>query len=211
MKKLGTVIFILVILGSIFLTTGISGMRLNLRPVLPYNTMADDQVKKGVVICGYVRINLGFFAEEYTTTGEKTGDSAYYYVLPAGNKVMALRCRESDKKAELDAQAVQITKNPEIWCDIGKRNAAKVEQGVFIQGAVSEMNSSILEYMKEYLTPEGESDSIVEILPYIVDTSMVSTRINITYISAGMIILTLAAVFSYMLLKRIKYDEQRRF
>lgn len=104
MRAIARLILALLVVGVIFTGFGITGIIDNSKPVISYETLTEDQVKKGAVISGEIKSNLGAVAEEYSTrNGIKTGSSSYYYAILVGNKVMAFKT--SSFKSRLDEQA----------------------------------------------------------------------------------------------------------
>lgn len=224
MKRLSRLLLVLVVIGGVLLFVGAGGIRDNLQTVLPYDTLTEDQVKKGAVIGGEVKMNLGNFAEEYNTrNGVKTGGSSYYYAIVVGNKVMALRCGNNNKKSVLDTQANLFTRNLSSWSDVekalggkddskdqdtkdkkskkGKDEKAEADsaptsevQPVQFKGVVSKMDSDVLKYMREYLTPTGSSEPVLEIIPYEVSISMSTMGMSVGFTVGGLALLLIAVL-----------------
>lgn len=228
MKRLSRLLLAMVVVGGVLLYLGIGGIRDNLQPVQSYETVTTDQIKKGAVISGEVKMNLGNFAEEYNTrNGVKTG-SSYYYAIMVGDKVMALRCGNNNKKNILDTQANQFTRSLSSWDDVqkalggsddskdqdtkknSKKNknkkseekqteetdttAASSIMPVQFKGVVSKMDSDVLKYLNEYLTPTGSSQPVLEIIPYEVSISMMTMGASVGMTIGGLVLVLLTVL-----------------
>ncbi len=233
MKRLSRLLLAMVVVGGVLLYLGIGGIRDNLQPVRSYETLTTDQIKKGAVISGEVKMNLGNFAEEYNTrNGVKTG-SSYYYAIMVGDKVMALRCGNNNKKNILDTQANLFTRSLSSWEDVqkalggsddskdqdtkknskkNKKSEEKQTEGtdttatssvmpVQFKGVVSKMDSDVLKYLNEYLTPTGSSQPVLEIIPYEVSISMMTMGVSVG-LTIGGLVLVLLTVLVFVKLRK---------
>lgn len=234
MRRISRLLLVLLVFGVMFTGFGVSGIIDNNKPVISYETLTEDQVKKGAVIGGEIKTNLGAVAEEYSTeNGVKKGGSSYYYAILVGNKVMAFKTSSSSNKSMLDSQARQATDLlDEVLSGMGtqpsddandnsaksskkkksknnkKKDAAQKEaeeeaalqeqtaeqMAVPFKGKVSKLDEDVERYLRESLTLQGESEPILEIIPYAVSATMMSMNTAIGFLAVGIVCLLLTVL-----------------
>ncbi len=202
MRRLSRLILVLLVMGVIFIGFGIVGLIDNNKTVIPYETLTESQLKKGAVVGGEVKSNLGSFAEEYDKEdGSGSSSSDYYYAVLVGQKVMAIKC--SGEIAErFEAQAEQFTGFEEESGKTAKNSKKKgnksktdsvssgeEKEGIVIKGKVSKMDSKIQGFLRESLTLTGESKPVLEIAPYVISATMMTMKTAIGFLVAGIVLL----------------------
>lgn len=242
MRRLSRLLLVLLVFGIMFTGFGVTGIIDNNKPVIPYESLTEAQLKHGAVVSGSINSNLGAIAEEYSTrNGIKSGSSSYYYAILVGSKVMAFKTSSATTKSQLDTQADRMLSSLESLADLTngsagkstednnskqeskkknskknkKKNAEQKEAeqeaaadaeiaealSVPFKGKVSKMDDDVARLLKEFLTPTGESQPLLEISPYVVSSSMMSMKGSIGFLIAGIACL-LITVLAFLRMRR---------
>lgn len=161
-----------------------------------YDSLVASDIKKGMIVEGYLSANLGAFMESYTTrNGVKTGSSQYTYLIPVGeNEYMGLLNNTTAMETELDAQT-------EDTYNYLAGNTITPPSTVHFKGRVVGMDSEEKGYMSSYMRDIGFSDN--EITTYALSYYIKCENYDGGFVEIGIGIVCLAIGAAIIIIPRL--------
>ncbi len=144
-KRLFGVLFVV---GVILICTGATDTARGHKTPVDFAVLKAEEVKKNLIVEGDLYVNLGPFAENYTTrNGVKTGNSRYTYLIPVGDaEYMGFLNNTVDMQDQLDTQTAD---------SFDYMSGGGMPSAVHFKGRVIGMDSETKGYMHDYMADMG--------------------------------------------------------
>lgn len=150
-------------------------------------TLTEKQLQEGSMIEGKILFNMGDF---FTDNAEEYKEGCTHYAILLGDKIMSIAIHNTDPSYLLDIQATDYEfylahNGLNIWQYHAKNNSSKnekkknqktvkqviqekmeTEPGVTFKGKVVKMDAATEEALRNYVTSEGETEPVFEVVPY---------------------------------------------
>lgn len=161
------------------------------KEAIPFESLTEKGLQEGTMVEGRILFNMGHFADRVYANDSKHSYTAYVILLD--DKVMSVAIEDAKARTSLERQALNyklaLDQNDlNIWQyhaeddnsknkkKKSKKNQKTVKQvieenmkytaGVDFRGKVVKLDSATEEALKNYVTPEGETEPAFEIIPY---------------------------------------------
>ena len=169
-SKPAKLIFILLFTGVLCIVFGIMDFIDCSHGITDMDTMKSEEIIKGQFVTSDIYINLGNYAEEYTTNwGVKQGNSTQYYLVPFGDGEEGMYISVATSNLELQAQFDELEEA--LYSSEEIEDIYALEPIAF-EGKIIKIDKEIQGYLYDMLLDYGFCESEAEadefVLPYVV-------------------------------------------
>lgn len=161
------------------------------KETIPFDTLTEKQLQEGTMVEGKILFNMG----EFTKSVDENKEKYTHYAILLDDKVMSFAIDDVKEDSSLHLQASNyrqlLAQNSlSIWQYHAENNGSqnkkkkskknkktvkqviqenmKYEPGIAFKGKVVKMDSTTEVALRDYVIPEGETEPVFEIVPYVI-------------------------------------------